>query len=893
MFLSAAYNAMPLGYAINTSQYNYVSGSIDIPAVDHVHHSESKQGFIGVISHATKKYSYRVFQLCPSQVRKVRRLAILSGDFVRLIHQERVGELICRVDDGEQLERVIAPLGSAIKKHSRNKDEVYDVYVRTDPSFKGSSGISLWQILKEDRLHFGNLIITDTILLRHAVSGQYLCLKPFNRGGPALLGWYVSTSETPSDNCLFSMHSLDKTDVEQETDLSIGAIRFNQNISFVHAKSNLCLSAHPNPNSSALYKDDYPIEASTIKGSKTEVYKLVKVPPEQVHDALFISRMVPLLRAAITDIQLRPTNHIYLPLFRHLSTTVEVIIRWLGGLAESDFRSPKTLKMTDAHSSKLRFSSSLAVWLGRHAAEFEPLDFNYSPASSRESCESALLATPNRFRQNTVSDICLLDMFFHFANIVYTIGVVRGATSNVIDQKKLTIPVVVNNVCIMIHDLFHVCSLKNSNAALRVLTTKGALQSLVAHECNLWHPPIAVILNAAIESGDVLSIHEVEKSLLELTDFDVRLFVRQMEQLRREGREASHVLGLMDTLSRYGTSKMIKRFQDFIVAESFESVRVPSYGNYVSDEFCRNTSIFFSTRYNTSTGTWEVSLKDTSIELHSAKPEKDTYIHFFLNEVDGLDECFDGYNADSNAVLDMEECFELLEELGLAGSFLLQSVLELQGANRFRLMKWWWENRNLYFSTYSAVLNEVPFEEVREMFIQSAPRRKSLDGNNLNPFKLESLAAAKPSKGVMFGGWSKPSLTTGKDAVKSSNSMNLPVTSTPAPVAHLTDKEKIFDIAEVNDYIGLKLNSRVCNFKVGHAPFQRENGGGKRRFDESGEVTFTHPLLSTGDKEGKSSHLPPWLTVNSLLESSGSEMSWFVRCLQLFCQLCFGKNLGK
>ena len=807
---------------------------------------DSDTGFIGTIANTNVKYSFKIAQLCPADLLELRTKSILSGDFVRLFHQEIGGVMICRVDDELELESKVAPLGRAIKKHSRPSDEIHAVYIRNESSPEQLSGNSIWQILKPENLHFRNITIDDAVMLRHLMTGQHLSMKLVDNS------WSISTSAVPSENCLFRMTSLDVTDVVYETDALIGSIRFNQNIFFVHLNSQKSIACQPAAPGN-IYANDSPLGASHSKASKTEVYKLRRLTADQVQDALFAARMMPLLRGATVDLQLLPGDKLYLPLFRHMCVAIETLVRWLADTAEPDFTLLESSKTTYMNPDlRIPFSSSLVCWLKREGSEIQQLEFAYTSVQSRDSCATALVSPIKRFRQNLLTDSNILDYLMNFANIAYTLLKAKEAS-----HDKVRLPVVITNICLLIHDLFHICVLKNCQASTRLILCKGSLQNLVAQFGVLWNPPLAAILNSAIEDGIAANIDIVEKSLNELSEYDVRMLVRQMDDLHKNNKPAEHILDLMDTLARYGTSRMIKKYQDYIVAESFESPKLPTYGNHVDEEDTKNVSVYFSTRFSKQHERWEVSLLDSSFELRSGKPTREDFFSFFNAEYESLQRIFAYYDSNGNGVLDMEECFALLEELGVGGQSLLDELEALQNITMHELIRWWWSRRNIYFSTYSATLNNVSFKDVEELF---------------SDYESARLEAGSPSPANLMP-WS--SLLTSTKSMKLSS----------VPPSYKATPQEILEFAVQ------ELSRRVSCFSVKsffgeHAPV--DAGKKKNLLKEGGEFNFVHPSLVSS----KPLSTALWVPVLELIEQDSPDALWFMRCVQLFCQLCSNRNIA-
>ena len=813
---------------------------------------DSEFGFLGTVGNTSVKYSFKALQLCPAEILQRRTKSILSGDFVRLFHQEMGGVMICRVDDEAELESKVAPLGRAIKKHSRPSDDIHAVYIRNESTPDCLSGNSIWQILRVENLYYGNLTIDDTVMLRHTTTGQFLCIKKVEHNKSS--DWRLTTSTTPTDDCQFAMRSPDKTSTSPELDSLRNSIQFNQNISFLHLNSDRTLScvvdeesAIVSEGNTALYKKDISLTSSGSRFIKTEVYKLRRVPADQVQDGIFAARFLPLLRGATADLQLVRSDKLYLPLFRHVCVAIETLVRWLANMTEPDLTLLESSKATYMNPDlKIPFTSSLVSWLSLPGVEYEFSDFAYAVVQSRESCATALNARINRFRQNCITHNCLLDMLLNFNSIAYTLFHVAQRSHG---DPRFFIPVVVNNCCKLIHDLIHISTLKNSGAALRIISPKGNLQNMISQHRIMWNPAISVILSTAIASNDENVIEEVEEHLLDLNEYDVRSFVLMMSQLRDEGREAGHILELMNTLAQYGTPKIIKRFQDIIVDECFEIVKAPSFGNTI-DKNAVNISVFFATRYNEQIDAWEASLYDNEFKLRSGKPTREDFLAYFQMEYYALKDVFSHYDINHNNLLDFSETFSLLEELGLAGYAFLEELGLKQITSFEELIRWWWEKRNLYFSTHNATLNNVTFRDVEDLF-KGTSYMESNGGFISDNIFLDLKNHSRDDVGY------------GK-----------------------------VEFPDVEKYFSLSLNARVRGFRIeAPIPLPKTQETTVRKtviqpidsmsFLQSDMVSFRTLQSPRG-----------WMQIGELLYSETSDTQWFRRSIQLFHQLCEGKNMG-
>lgn len=69
------------------------------------------------------------------ELEKLQRSTVFSGDYVRLLHREQGGHIICRPDDGEAYLSVVTPLGSIMRKRNMmNQHNTHGIFVRSQVS---------------------------------------------------------------------------------------------------------------------------------------------------------------------------------------------------------------------------------------------------------------------------------------------------------------------------------------------------------------------------------------------------------------------------------------------------------------------------------------------------------------------------------------------------------------------------------------------------------------------------------------------------------------------------------------------------------------------------------------------------------------------------------------
>lgn len=315
--------------------------------------------------------------------------SVISGSFVRLVHQELQGCLVCRHDDGALLSATLAPLGQVCHKLANPPSESLGVYVRaksitSDPR----SASSVWEILPRNRSKLGPLTAGDGIMLRHLLTGQYLCVRRPHQGDTNVIRngsrnsitiplmtvaslVSVATTSFADDTTIFTVHSVDISDRAS----AIKEIKYNENVYFVHEQTKAIIeikylgdhrqrmrtntataTAYCSDDSDSEasaegldenigdewedYIEDTPLRPCSLSSGMavlSEAYKIVQVTPQEVKDILYVSRFLPLTNAAMALIQHTPRmDEVYLPLFRHLNVALYSLVEWVANRYDSD-----------------------------------------------------------------------------------------------------------------------------------------------------------------------------------------------------------------------------------------------------------------------------------------------------------------------------------------------------------------------------------------------------------------------------------------------------------------------------------------------------------------------------------------------------------------------------
>ena len=177
--------------------------------------------------------------------------------------------------------------------------------------------------------------------------------------------------------------------------------------------------------------------------------------------------------------------------------------------------------------------------------------------------------------------------------------------------------------------------------------------------------------------GSKADAFNIEPILMDaISASDVRQVVEQMHDLHlKRDPSALKILGMLTLLCSSGMAK--KYFQNLLV----NAIAVQDHEDFsLSGDFVQsqrpsslqtNCVLFFTQFANKH---WEVkfnnpfsfpSLQSKNQEHQRAK---------LAREGSSLNKLFAHYNTDDNSVLDIGECFELLEDLGLGGPFLYKEV---------------------------------------------------------------------------------------------------------------------------------------------------------------------------------------------------------------------------
>ena len=175
------------------------------------------------------------------------------------------------------------------------------------------------------------------------------------------------------------------------------------------------------------------------------------------------------------------------------------------------------------------------------------------------------------------------------------------------------------------------------------------------------------------ESNDAFNIEPILMDAISASD--IRQVVEQMHELHlKRDPSALKIIGLLTLLCSSGRAK--KYFQNLLI----NALAIQDHEDYsLTGDFVQsirpcslqtNCMLFF-TQFN---HRWEVKF-NSPFSFPSQQSKNQEQLRYKLErEGNSLKKLFAYYNSDDNAVLDVMESFELLEDLGLGGPFLYKEV---------------------------------------------------------------------------------------------------------------------------------------------------------------------------------------------------------------------------
>jgi hypothetical protein len=326
-------------------------------------------------------------------------------------------------------------------------------------------------------------------------------------------------------------------------------------------------------------------------------------------------------------------------------------------------------------------------------------------------------------RQIILSDMMFVDQIVHFLNVLFQLQRAASLTHDARMQEQFPeVPPLLLACSVQINKLIRACVYKNEKVALKLISVQGSFLAMISQKIQGWEPPIEAILlqtckedtSSSTAYGCVGSMNSQNDSLLGssmnnpdaalsqegdedgelfeapptntfsiepiLTDAisasDIRQVVEQMHELHlKRDPSALKIIGLLTLLCSSGRAK--KYFQNLLInALAIQDLEDYSLtGDFVQQirpSSLQTNCMLFFTQYENRR--WEVKFNSAFSFPAQQSKNQEQLRHKLEREGDSLKKLFAYYNTDDNAVLDVMESFELLEDLGLGGPFLYKEV---------------------------------------------------------------------------------------------------------------------------------------------------------------------------------------------------------------------------
>ena len=337
-------------------------------------------------------------------------------------------------------------------------------------------------------------------------------------------------------------------------------------------------------------------------------------------------------------------------------------------------------------------------------------------------------------RQIILLDTKMIEQLMHFLNAFF---ILQRSISNTLDESVLSeyanIPKLIERCCIATQMLLHACVYKNERNALKMLSVQGSFLSLISQKVKGWNPPIETIMKVAFESfmvnttngspSEETKITELDEVLMRsITGNDIRQILEQMQEMYLNDHKSSeNILNLLTLLCQSGRAKQY--FQNILVkllitcGDKSVTDFLPG-GNFASGEpFDRSHScLLFTTRFVEEE--WKIQFRSP----YSLPPQDARSVHAYARQLSREAEClknlFASYNTvdDSEELLDIEECFCLLEDLGFGGPFIYEEIGYLMGSSMWGFLNWWCRRASFFYPSTSVSQSQIsPMQAMKLM----------------------------------------------------------------------------------------------------------------------------------------------------------------------------------
>ena len=367
-------------------------------------------------------------------------------------------------------------------------------------------------------------------------------------------------------------------------------------------------------------------------------------------------------------------------------------------------------------------------------------------------------------RQSILFDTKLMEQLMHFLNVFFILQrAISYSQSTDVLAEYAGLPLLVQQCTFAVHQLLNAAVHCNEVNALKLLSVRGTLLSLISQKILGWNPPLESIVKIAFESSNDSSVDSSDGFKLEdvlinsITSSDIRQILEQMGEMNNNGdTTAANMLSLLTLLCQAGKAK--KYFQNILVRSMFtcdpEVLQFSPNSSFArGKQFNRaHDSLLFKTDYQNNE--WMVQFQSTFVLPPQESRNQDEFKKELLSEGESLRMLFYHYNSAEvdNDVLDLEECFLLLEDLGFGGPFLYEEIGRLMGTNVWGFLLWWCYRCSFYYPSSSVSHSQIsPIQAMKlidpnldEALIMCEFNRRSIDRESImRSLRFQSIISSR------------------------------------------------------------------------------------------------------------------------------------------------------
>ncbi len=438
-------------------------------------------------------------------------------------------------------------------------------------------------------------------------------------------------------------------------------------------------------------------------------------------------------------------------------------------------------------------SSSLFPWLGRKVGtefvsvsnEASPLE-HYTEFIVDDVLNTSAATNPVIMRrQSILFDLKLMEQLMHFLNVFFILQRAISYTENsdvLVEYPGL--PNVVQQCSHAVHLLLSAAVHSNERNALKLLSIRGSLLSLISQKILGWNPPLESIVKVAFETSKNAQNDQEQQSEEEdsqvnakdrfkledvlvhsITSSDIRQILEQMNEMNHNGDlGAQNLLSLLTLLCQAGNAK--KYFQNIIIRYLITcDTRIADFSP--TSNFGRgkqyprqHESLLFETDYHNHE--WMVRFQTNFILPPQEDRNEESFKKELLEEGESMRLLFYNYNRAEvdNDVLDLEECFLLLEDLGFGGPFLYEEIGRVMGTNIWGFLHWWCYRSAFYYPSSSIAHSQIsPIQAMKlidpkidDVLIMVELNRRCIDRDSImRSLRFQSIISSRiPGLNLIF-----------------------------------------------------------------------------------------------------------------------------------------------